>query len=869
MIKPATAILVDRRNYDNLKLALIDKISAGKIIGIDIETDNRKAHEGILAFNKGKKNVFDLHRQVMTGLSIYVDGDDAAYYFNLTHHDVENRLTWDEVKVILDAKPDNALWIAHNSPFEITMFSTIYKYDLKNVICTLQMAVSAYGPDEYDVNKLYSTGLGGITKILGPAAVHFANYKGRNNMTAAQAEVFNQVTGKQSKADHSFNGLIKSVSYGYGLKQAVKSHFGYSMVEYETVLNGKDGMMDLTGDEVVSYGCDDAFWCVQLFHHLKAYMLKTNPTVLKTFLTQELPMTEVFADCWKTGVKIDLDAVRNRRQVERGEYAAKLRELKIVINKFLPFKDAPHTGLFADDKMYVNLYQKYRRNIVEWAETPDVDDDYETVAAVSGAVSDAWVKERGGTKGPLNFSYYVTQRILMYDLIEEKCIKAKGAVQSDGEARGKLIERLADQPEKKALLELLNDMSSIEQRMKLYLNPYNHLTDPDTQKLHPAISSKLATRRMAMTDPNAQQLAKRGESTYIRGFYKADEEDHVIVSLDWSSFELVIIGELSKDPGFFKAFGQLPFGDLHTDATVNCLQVTIPEITHDIFKKLHLMSVEEINDVNPKILITPSGQHLSPQKAKKYWRTEVGKGANFNYFYSGALSSVGDKLGWTSDQMWEATERYRDTFPVAEEWRVNTIKQLQRDGYITLPDGHRRVRFEATAEFSNFFTGQFSKRQQLLNLSNDALTTFGREVTKSIQTRANNQGVNSLVQGTNATCAKRSIIRINKEIKELGLRARFMFPVHDELVFSVHREDAVALIALAKRVMRSHEDIFTTLKLDCTASVGLNFEPWDAKKAPKGQIELDEIQNGILDLKDGSQLTEDQIQRVVDEYLFA
>ena len=129
--------------------------------------------------------------------------------------------------------------------------------------------------------------------------------------------------------------------------------------------------------------------------------------------------------------------------------------------------------------------------------------------------------------------------------------------------------------------------------------------------------------------------------------------------------------------------------------------------------------------------------------------------------------------------------------------------------------------------------------------------------------------MNALVQGTNATCAKRSAVRIVQKIKEQGLKARFMCAIHDELVFSVHRSQVVELITLAKEVMRNHPDIFETLKLDCTASVGRTFEPWDPKKAPLGQIELDEIQPGILDLADGSQVSNDNIKRIVDEYLFA
>jgi len=118
-------------------------------------------------------------------------------------------------------------------------------------------------------------------------------------------------------------------------------------------------------------------------------------------------------------------------------------------------------------------------------------------------------------------------RVLIYDLPRrERCIVIDGKVQSDGEARGKILARLdkdglGDTPQA-TVLRCLNQISAIEQRMKLYLNPYLKLVDPDTGRLYPVLSSELATRRMGTRYPNPMQLQKRGDSTYVRGFYLPD-----------------------------------------------------------------------------------------------------------------------------------------------------------------------------------------------------------------------------------------------------------------------------------------------------------------------------------------------------------
>lgn len=863
-------VLIDARNIDQWEDALIKMMQIPKPTGIDLETHNEEAHAGILEY---KSLVFDVNRTIITGLSLYKDEEKAAFYFNLNQADVENRIPWARMVKILEAN-DKGLWIAHNLNFELTMLLSVYGFTLpiERSICTMQQAVSAYNQDEYNPELMKTVGVQNMEPVIIQAAQEYAEFGGRQNMTARQSELLGQIVGKSSKAAFSYNGLVKSVSYGYGLKQAVKSFFGFQMETYEEVLKKANAkhMGQLTGEQVLSYGADDSYWAVRLFHRLYEKMLAENPKVIETFLTQENPMIQVYSDVWRHGIRINTENVKAQREVERGNYAKLLVDLKKEIKTLLPFDKDPHDGMMKDDaKGYAKSYQKYRDRIVAWANTSDVAlTNYAICKQVSGSVSEAWCSEKGEGKGDLNFAYYMTQRVIMYDLFRQKAIKYKGKIQSDGDARGKIIERLAKDTAQYRVMNILNEMVGIEQRMKLYLNPYLLLIDPETNKIYPQLSSQLNTRRMATSFPNPMQLSKRGESTYIRGFYLPDEDDYVIVSLDWSSFELVIIGELSGDPEFASVFGQLPFGDLHTGAAVDCLRVTIPELTLDIFNNLSKMTVDEINAINPKILIDTSGKPMSPQKAKKDWRVKVGKGANFNYWYSGALSTVGDTLGWSPDTMWKATEAYRERFAVAEAWRIRMIQELQMNGYLTLPDGHRRVRWEATPEFNNFMTGQFKQREQLLNLGHTGISTFGNLITKSLQSRANNQGINALVQGTNAFVAKRSIMRINAGIVERMLRARFMMPIHDELVFSVHREDVVKFIELAKFVMRNHQDIFKTLKLDCTASVGRTFEPWDPKKAPLGQIELDELQADILDFKQGDRLDNDGIERIVNEYLF-
>src|SRR5690606_21965534 len=239
-------------------------------------------------------------------------------------------------------------------------------------------------------------------------------------------------------------------------------------------------------------------------------------------------------------------------------------------------------------------------------------------------------------------------------------------------------------------------------------------------RMYPTVNCLLNTRRLAGSTPNLMQLAKRGESTYVRGFFLPDFDDHVLISLDWSAFELVIIGELSKDPAFRQAFGQLPHQDMHAGAAADILRVEQPWMNEEIFKSIR--TYESADDVQKhygikayereRLFTNLKGEPTTPGKARGYWRSEIGKGASFNYWYSGFLTTVGQRMGWSLQRTGEATEFYRNRFSVAEEWRLDTILQGEMYGYVELPDGHRRFRYEATAEWMDVFQAQWPDRSE-------------------------------------------------------------------------------------------------------------------------------------------------------------
>ena len=812
-------------------------------VGVDCETQDVNRHDGLNRYcgyredgskAANKPLVFDTRQTVITGFSIYIEGDSRAYYFNLAHADILNRIPdAAPLRDLFDAI-SNAKVLAHNAAYEIMSFRGLLTF--KDITCTMQLATSAYGPDEYDRETFLTCGRGTMAPKFAESVEVCQQYMGDRNGDPVVGKLFASVLGKESKSTSSYNGFVKDIAYGYGLKQAVKKFCGYSMATFADTLGEAKHMGQLTGQQATYYGCDDAIWCVRLASKLLEYLLLRSPEVVETFFKQESPMVPIFAQLWTTGCKINLDAVQDARERERIAFVKVVSELHGVIKARLPFPAAPNEALSKYEKWYRNNWVKYRSRIEAFAQAEFPTDSFQGAQMVRSPVSNAWATERGLPESTgLNLSHYMPMRVLLYDLAGAEVVTHQGKVQSDAQARGALLETAVENNHPAlTVLKPLSELSRIDQVMKLYLNPYLGLTDPETQRVYPIVSSELATRRMASRHPNSMQLSKYGKSNYVRGFYLPDQEDHVLISMDWSGIELVVIGELSQDPIFNQAYAQLPHGDLHIEAASEVLGASV-QILKEIKALPDDYAEPEYKGVS---LLDYRGRVLTPSQFWKYARsTDVGKGVNFNYWYSGSLNTIATRHRWSKEQMWEVTERYRNKFAVAEQWRLLQLHELRTKGYVKLPDGHRRYRYECTEEWKVGFVDKFHSYDQGVN-------TFWKQCADSIQRRGGNQGINALVQGTNATIAKRSIISVDTALKEGGWRpgdAVFKFPVHDELVYSVQKDLVNDFLGVAIPIMKNHSDIFRTLKLDVGVSLGLTFQPYHIFDAPTGQVELSDI----------------------------
>lgn len=818
MFPAVETILVDARNIETWYPVLLEHCSKEEaFIGYDIESHGRNFHEGLKKlmkvddehFNHGTKLIFDFKRTVITGCSFYFGQSlpDKSFYLNFEHADVENRLAVYRMFELLDRiKTSRGRLIIHNAQYELAVIKGSYNYDLPETLCSMQLCVTAYNPDTYPHSKL----IDGVIKGIKPLVINIDRYFHHipeNGLTFQQEEILNKFCAKQGDASHSYEGIVKSIAYGYALKKAVKSWFGYQMAEFGETLGEEPDMAALTGQQVASYGADDAIWCYRLFFHMIKWLQVNNPQAIKVYTEVENPITRIFAECTARGMSVNLSEIYRMRDVKRIEAAETLVKMKQVLRQIMPTTlPELHPKLLKYEKWYKpESNVKYFNLLRSWLDAPDNVSEYEICTQVSAAVGNAWFQDKNNVytkpKGLMSINHFMAMRYILFVICGLDMKVAEGKVLSDKHARSEM----GDHP----ILALYAKLGEIEQSMKLYITAYLHMTDPETERMHPSMTSTLATRRTSCSNPNAQQLSKNSESAYVRGFYEADDEDHVLISADYGGIELVAIGAHSQDPEFLKAYGKTNRIDLHTTALSGILKKPADEL-----KTL----------VNYKEL-----------------RRDIGKVANFGYWFSGALSSTAKVMKWTAEEMWEAVEGYRNQFPVAEKWRTDTIQNVRDKGFVRLKDGLIRYRFEATDQWYELMMIAFN------SYGSPAMKNFAYHALKRIQRRAGNQAVNAMIQGCCASLAKRAVIKTEQGIQTRGYDANIKLLVHDEILASVHKSQALEFCNFLYDIMTEDSEMFPNVSIDSSVAMGFNFQPFNAEHTTGqwGQIELFELNKGL------------------------
>ncbi len=165
------------------------------------------------------------------------------------------------------------------------------------------------------------------------------------------------------------------------------------------------------------------------------------------------------------------------------------------------------------------------------------------------------------------------------------------------------------------------------------------------------------------------------------------------------------------------------------------------------------------------------------------------KTVNFAVLYGQSDFGLSRQLRIGRAEARQLIDAYFGEFPGVLDYIQSTKEQARNVGYVTTLPPYRRRRY-----IPGIHAGNHNERQA-----------------------AEREAVNAPVQGTASDIIKAAMIRVQRAIRQEGLRSRMILQVHDELLFEIVPEEETAMIRLVTREMESAFELDVPLKVEVKA----------------------------------------------------
>lgn len=317
----------------------------------------------------------------------------------------------------------------------------------------------------------------------------------------------------------------------------------------------------------------------------------------------------------------------------------------------------------------------------------------------------------------------------------------------------------------------------IQTRRSLFYRTYKALPHWRDNRVHPSFNQCEAdTRRYSSSGPNFQQLPKSTEEGGFREVIKAHHKDAVVVSMDFSGQELRLGAELSGDEAMTSCFVGENLRDMHSlTAEKASVYIWGNQVDYDTF-----------------MVMLEAGSPADKSRAKALRKDS--KVVNFASQYGAMAPKIAQTLFVEEDVAQAFLDARAEAFPKMVAWSDVVAKAAREAGYALTMLGARRHLQEA----------------------------FGGTSWEAM--KAERQAGNFWIQGSAAEQLKLALARMWKSgvFWDGRFDAVFYGPVHDEVVFSVHKDQALEVIKLVHPLMVAR---YADMKIPIVSSIslGLNF----------------------------------------------
>jgi len=332
-------------------------------------------------------------------------------------------------------------------------------------------------------------------------------------------------------------------------------------------------------------------------------------------------------------------------------------------------------------------------------------------------------------------------------------------------------------------------MKKVMTRRSLFYKNYRYIRHWKDGKIHASMNQCAAvTRRYSSSGPNLQQLPKKGEGVKFRECFLPHHRNAVICSVDFSGQELRLAAERSQDANMLACYVGDNLKDPHSITASGAMKLkwgaaTVKELfakhggegEYDLFIKLRNLGKSD-----------PMGKKADDLRKDS-------KNVNFTAQFGGQAPKISERLIMPLEDAQLFLQARSDMFPGVEVAAKKAEEVCMRTGYATTLMGARR------------------------HLAAGILSDSSQE-----QQRAARQAWNMEIQGSAAEMTKLAMARLWKSDFLWKYDARFIAPIHDELVTSINRKDVVDAVKVKHECMVAPYSTMTVPVLG-SISIGPDF----------------------------------------------
>jgi len=230
--------------------------------------------------------------------------------------------------------------------------------------------------------------------------------------------------------------------------------------------------------------------------------------------------------------------------------------------------------------------------------------------------------------------------------IDEKAKKTKtGQYATSEEVLQKLLS-------KHPIVERILDYRGLVKLKSTYVDALPEMVNKESGKIHTTFSQAVAaTGRLSSINPNLQNIPiKDAAGREVRKAFIPNEENHVLLSADYSQVELRLIAELSGDEGMIEAFQSKQ--DIHSATASKVFGVPLEDVTKEMRSKAKMV--------------------------------------NFGIIYGISAFGLAQRLNISRTESKEIIDNYFKKYPRIREYMDESVENAKKMGYVKTLMGRKR-----------------------------------------------------------------------------------------------------------------------------------------------------------------------------------